>query len=107
MTPTEELRRMLDELGVKYDAVSYDNVVFCGDAEYELYSDGHTRLIVNGATPEQAVAATVGVGTCKNVSDPPEGFLCSECGGGDFDEPTRILKDAKFCPNCWRRIEES
>ena len=45
--------------------------------------------------------------TCKNVSDPSEGFLCSECGWGDFDEPTHLLKDAKFCPNCGRRIEES
>ena len=60
MRPTDELCKMLDELGVKYDATSYDNSVFWGDAEYELRYDGSTRLIANGATPEQAINATVG-----------------------------------------------
>lgn len=44
--------------------------------------------------------------TCRNVSDPPEGFLCSECGWGDFDEPTHLLRDAKFCPNCGAKVDE-
>lgn len=60
MNPTDELREGLDELGVKYNAANYNNCVFWGDAEYEQYSDGHTRLIVDDATPEQAIAATVG-----------------------------------------------
>lgn len=42
--------------------------------------------------------------TCRNVSDPPEGFLCSDCGWGDFDEPTHLLKDANFCPNCGAKL---
>ena len=60
MTPIDELCKGLDERGVKYDATSYDNSVFWGDAEYELRYDGSTRLIVEGATPEQAINATVG-----------------------------------------------
>lgn len=53
-------------------------------------------------------------GTCENISDPPEGFLCSECGWGDFAEPSHLLTTAKFtdndrgpnyCPNCGRRVE--
>ena len=44
--------------------------------------------------------------TCRNVSDPPEGFLCSECGWGDFAEPSHLLADANYCPNCGARVVE-
>ena len=52
-------------------------------------------------------------GTCRNVSNTPSGFLCSECGWGDFDEPSHLLTTAKFtdndggpnfCPNCGRKV---
>ena len=53
--------------------------------------------------------------TCENISDPPEGFLCSSCGWGDFDEPSHLLTTAKFtgrdhggpnfCPNCGAEVE--
>ncbi len=68
-------------------------------------------------TEAEAIAAwnTRAERTCKNISDPPEGFLCSECGWGDFAEPSHLLTTAKFsgrvhggpnyCPNCGRRIE--
>ncbi len=68
MRPTDELCKRLDELGVKYDAASYANAVFWGDAEYEL-NGGHTRLIVGGATPEQAVNATVGPKITEDTSN--------------------------------------
>lgn len=51
--------------------------------------------------------------TCQNISDPPEGFLCSSCGWGDFAEPSHLLTTAKFagndkgpnhCPNCGARV---
>lgn len=50
----------------------------------------------------------------RNISDPPEGFLCSNCGWGDFAEPSHLLTTAKFsgkekgpnyCPNCGAQIE--
>ena len=53
--------------------------------------------------------------TCRNVSDPPEGFLCSECGWGDFAEPSHLLtgscyanlaKGPRYCPNCGARVVE-
>jgi len=51
--------------------------------------------------------------TCKNISNPPSGFLCSECRWGDFAEPSHLLTTAKFtdndggpnyCPNCGARV---
>ena len=59
MRPVEELRVMMDELGVEY-VDSTLGTIFWGKSEYEQYCDGHTRLIVIDATPEQAIAATVG-----------------------------------------------
>ena len=43
-------------------------------------------------------------GECRNVSDPPEGFLCSVCNWGDFCEPSHLLAGARFCPNCGREV---
>lgn len=51
--------------------------------------------------------------TCNNISNPPSGFLCSECGWGDFAEPSHLLTTAKYanndkgpnyCPNCGRKV---
>lgn len=72
------------------------------DISYELEKAEGLR---NLEAIEQAIAATVGMVTCRNISDPPNGFLCSECGWGDFNEPTHLLKYAKYCPNCGKRIE--
>lgn len=52
--------------------------------------------------------------TCRNISNPPEGFYCSECHWGDFAEPSHLLTSAKFtgsihgglnyCPNCGAKV---
>lgn len=51
--------------------------------------------------------------TCRNISEPPSGFLCSECRWGDFAEPTHLLTTSKFtdndsgpnyCPNCGSKV---
>lgn len=54
-------------------------------------------------------------GVCENISDPPDGFLCSSCGWGDFAEPSHLLTSAKYtgrihggpnyCPNCGKAVE--
>ena len=84
----------------KSRAYSLDFMVSCVDEEYE---DAYEKE-----------RAELGSGTCENISDPPEGFLCSECGWGDFAEPSHLLTTAKFtdndggpnhCPNCGRRVE--
>lgn len=55
-------------------------------------------------------------GECRNISDPPEGFLCSECGWGDFAEPSHLLTSAcyagldkgpRYCPNCGAKVVDA
>lgn len=142
MTPSEEVRKRLDELGIEHR--DDDETISDGDGS-DPYGHRHfTRWfhhgmectfahathdgvweatvfdggLATGFTPAQAIAATVGVGTCHNVGDERD-FCCSECGARMFiksdytytiytmvasDERT-IIKRPKFCPNCGRRVE--
>ena len=111
MNATEELRALLDERGVEWmpSVWSANDETFykVGEIGYlatEL-SSGRMKVCIEGyPTPAQAIEATLGRGTCKNVSNPPGGFLCSECGWGDFAEPSHLLAGARFCPNCGREV---
>ena len=93
------------------------------DVNWRYYSDPHTAtesmdgtLIVTGLTPEQAVNATLGTGTCYDVCDDPNDFVCSECGAHMFIEANdtytmmtsdeNIIKRPNFCPNCGARVVE-
>lgn len=71
-----------------------------------------------GVDPQEIVDepnAAMSDGECENISDPPEGFLCSLCGWGDFAEPSHLLTTAKytgrveggpnFCPNCGKAVK--
>lgn len=113
MSITDELREMLDERGVKWEA--YD--------EFELTTQWEThdgafvywarerdgKLLVETTaptkcsllvTPDQAVAATLWNGMCHKVLDfDGTVWICSECG--EHIGPRRW----NFCPNCGRRIE--
>lgn len=105
---TDELRRLLDERGVEwrktphYSSESQDNeTVFEGNG-IEWYANDHLngrlglRAVRYEVTPEQAVEATLGRGTCRVAAF---GF-CSECGArmdGIYQH---------YCPNCGRRIEQ-
>lgn len=124
MSVTEDLRRMLDERGIEWNTFSVSN------AEYIHWtnSDGHwcaasiggpLSLHVNilSATPEQAIAATLGRGTCHIVkkwsdSDYVEdwNYLCSECGCfiGVYErdpETGDVISADNYCPNCGRKVE--
>ena len=63
---------------------------------------------------EQAIAATLGSGTCEDVGERCD-FACSECGARLYtemsdgytmilgDEETILLKP-NYCPNCGRKV---
>ena len=121
MSATERLRQLLDERGVeyKYRDMFGKHVIHWGTPVVNgaMFTDGGkwTELVIENTTPEQAVEATLGRGTCKDVAETPKfsdktRFECSACGyeysavggfGCDYgDEP-----DFNFCPNCGRRVE--
>lgn len=117
-TSTERLRAMLDERGVKWESAGWP-------AEYQtFYEAGGVGFIVIGLddelgnsrmrvcfedymTPEQAIAATLGAGTCTliNAADDlgsgTSSFMCFECGYTALDD---WWEEFNFCPNCGRRV---
>ena len=133
MSATDELRRMLDERGVEYVGTPPAFTAWWGDHDLywsamEVY-DGELDLGTNmsNASPEQAIAATLGRGECHNVYDGAfDGrFVCSECNAFVRSqspvEGSYVDEDGKrhyccggswnryglhFCPNCGRRVVE-
>lgn len=112
MSATDELRRLLDERGVKWGDDGYpttctvwasDGIVWHG-----LWRDGCIELIAH-LTPAQAIDATLGRGTCHAVfevdamsEDERVGeFVCSECGETFGDGRDQLLH---YCPSCGRAV---
>lgn len=109
MTATEELRRLLDERGEYYKTVG--KMTWWGrpiDAQtgkpinvFHNHAQpmGEDRLYVELqlATPEQAIAATLGRETCVNDAPEPYYFACSSCG-------TCLSWNPNFCPYCGRKV---
>lgn len=109
--PTETLRAMLDERGVEWDTFSVSNTEYT----HWTNSDGHwcaasiggpLSLHVNilNATPEQAIAATLGPGTChvkaaKKIGD-LFGFSlsCWHSMVNPFDD------HPDYCPWCGAKV---
>lgn len=118
-----------------------DGLNYSAAALWPRNDETRTKIIVHvsGLTPEQAVSLSpqrtcyecqiggvpateenmakygwVRERICKNISYPPEGFLCSACGWGDFSEPSHLLTSAKYtgrdnggpnyCPNCGAKV---
>ena len=94
MTPTE-MRERLSELGIESELVTYPNPKAIGIKwqvdgivwKYDWYGQTPQALSTYmHYSPEQAIAATVGAGTCRNIAElNREGvsryfFVCSECG---------------------------
>ena len=129
MTATEELRRLLDERGQHYracDGVHPITVWHDGLFSYEYTErtlldgvkpytgevvDGTGRLeaVIHVCSPAQAIEATLGRGTCRNIHESPKDttfwpsphFKCSECGA------VHVSMDYVFyCPRCGREVVE-
>lgn len=127
MSETDELRRMLSERGVEWEAFDdfeqttqwsthYGAFVYWArerDGKLLVETTAPTKCSAS-CTPEQAIAATLGRGECHDEGDPSD-FCCSECGVRMFtdtsDTYTMIASDGRtiiehpnYCPNCGRRI---
>ena len=104
MTATDELRKMLDERGVKWmpsvwsakDETFY-KVGEIGYLATEL-SSGRMKVCIEGyPTPEQAIAATLGPKVCHmSYNELSNTSICLACGWRMDGKPN-------YCPNCGRR----
>ena len=90
MTATDELRKLLDERGVEYEAecIDFSNYFTWGEDDccsYTEYPDG-TVLRIWDCTPEQAIAATLGRGALT-VEQVEEAIYrnCRFYEGGEVD----------------------
>ena len=110
MTATDELRAMLDERGVKYVTDDEDGCEFtewmANGLEWEADSRGDLVYLspVTLITPAQAIAATLGAGTChvkaaKKIGD-LFGFSLS-CGHSMVN-PFNDRPD--YCPWCGAKV---
>lgn len=116
MTATEELRRLLDERGVEWWPMHDIESGYREDrdTEFLIYGCKHVahewgcRLQIDMLTPEQAVAATLGPGTCKLYRG-TSGLIhvttghCSECGA----EVVKGTKDgyrSRYCQWCGSKV---
>lgn len=130
MTETDVLRRLLDERDVEYMKVDFLDGFLDGEHitsfdvngreyGYHEFPDGETLLRVWHLTPEQAITATLGTGTCHNVNH-GHTFVCSECGA-NIDATSSIGYSyvdefgkrwygvsndygLNYCPNCGRKV---
>ena len=129
MTAIERLCQLLDERGADYmTSVGTTTGSMEPYQRVTVYENGILKAIIESCggndeavylqariTPEHAVEATLGRGTCRDLAETPDyrdktEFRCSECGyeyssvggfGCDYgDEP-----DFTYCPNCGRRVE--
>ena len=122
-TATETFRAMLDERGVEWMGTDYTEPTSghatntslgseYHDAVFVEYVDG-TSLRLFDLTPEQAVEATLGRGTCRFKT--VEQFIDTRRSRSDICECDRcgyrcargFIHDERFkyCPNCGARIE--
>lgn len=109
MTATDELREMLDECGIEYKADDRNGLretIWCGMAAFQLSPTAKMTMIV---TPEQAIAATLGSGTCElvetdrytNSRETIHVLECSECG----ETCEHVNGIYPRCPHCGKAVK--
>ena len=116
-TATERLRALLDERGVEWEDMSIRPYACTSWRD----PDGEPCTALEGAddipdgklsaqallTPEQAIAATLGSGTCELVNaaedlgDGTSSCMCFECGYTALDD---WWDEFNYCPNCGRKV---
>lgn len=115
---TEELRRLLDERGVEWHHTSgslgipytWWHSPTMGEVDATEGADGKLYMVLNlDLTPEQAIEATLGRGTCANMDEETdaEWFTCSECNTElRVHEPFSAFS-IHFCPNCGAKVVDA
>ena len=112
-TASETLCAMLDERGVEHEggerSVRWRDHNGVMMQAFPL-ANGELGMEVWSCTPEQAIAATLGAGTCRmeqtchvqiaGFDVYHDDYVCSECGG-------EMLDGFKFCPTCGRRVVDA
>lgn len=116
MTATERLRQLLDERGVEWVDHGYENHVWwegiggMWTAGNRWCCDGWGVMVEAVIPPEQAIEATLGRGTCRNVGHyvDPTRFKCSECEYNGWVTNAVTGKDdaPRYCPSCGRKVVE-
>lgn len=106
MSATEELRRLLDERGIKWDyGASGAASTECGAAGSELtFTELSGGLICSTyLSPARAMEIIVGHGKCRNVGFAPYFFECSACGKTHLRNAAYVDMP-NYCPSCGRRV---
>lgn len=112
MSATKRLRALLDERGVEWSGGLPTETIVREpiDALYVERPDGRMHVYFRSyMTPEEAVAATLGAGTCHAVweadamtEDERVGeYVCSECGETFNDGHGEF---PRYCPNCGKAV---
>ena len=80
VSATERLSALLTERGVEWDKGAFPNEAhtYWQDAVAKPWNE-QCLFVMALLTPEQAVAATLGPGTCHDVSRTHGRWTCSEC----------------------------
>ena len=107
---TEHLRALLDERGVEWSSSSglnsrfADSITFIGNVAVVSEIDGSDLLhIYFDGTPEQAVEATLGPGTCRVVDYEDTGIpVCSVCGAVQPEDFA-----VYYCWCCGRKVVDA
>ena len=118
MTATDDLRRMLDERGVEWEEVD-GHTLWWGESDHHqasafssiLFGESERVHLNAMVTPQQAIEATLGRGTCHierhgSLANWPDMvcWSCSECGFGWHHSVND--KQFQYCPNCGRLVVE-
>ena len=112
MTATDILRRLLDERGVEWweedgHTLWYGESLHHAASAFSSFMFGESERVHLNAmvTPEQAVAATLGRGTCHETIIDHYWRGCGECGYiWEFMYGIGKCESPHYCPNCGREV---
>lgn len=117
---SKELRRTLDEHGVKWKSIDFDvskTTLFYAGSEQYIFDDGGgiaSPMLAGPLTPAQVIAATLGADEYAIEHNVDGSYKCPKCGcvvdydvRGD-DERVITMDDYvipfNFCPKCGAEV---